>query len=175
MHAYSVVCDSLWPHGTAACQTSFFMEFSRQEYSRGSSWPRDQTRISWVSCFDRQILYHWATWESNQLVCWYMSLLPQLLMRSVLTRHQTSSSWISTDSLHFVSELKICISLLLFQMVVIVLLAKILERKLVAFRFWDEWEIRIRTIASVLIFRPNYKPLRYILYRKAISIYKYYF
>ena len=26
--------------------------------SRGSSWPRDQTRVSYVSCIDRQILYH---------------------------------------------------------------------------------------------------------------------
>ena len=29
--------------------------------SRGSSWPRDQTH---VSCTGRQILYHWATWET---------------------------------------------------------------------------------------------------------------
>ena len=29
-------------------------------FSRGSSWPRDQTR---VSCIGRQILYHCATWE----------------------------------------------------------------------------------------------------------------
>ena len=26
--------------------------------SRGSSWPRDQTRVSYVSCIGRQILYH---------------------------------------------------------------------------------------------------------------------
>ena len=30
-------------------------------FSRGSSPPRDQTR---VSCFGRRILYYWATWES---------------------------------------------------------------------------------------------------------------
>ena len=30
--------------------------------SRGSSWPRDQTRISLVSCSGRQILDHGATW-----------------------------------------------------------------------------------------------------------------
>ena len=29
--------------------------------SRGSSQPWDQT---WVSCFDRRILYNWATWET---------------------------------------------------------------------------------------------------------------
>ena len=26
--------------------------------SRGSSWPRDQTHISWVSCIGRRVLYH---------------------------------------------------------------------------------------------------------------------
>ena len=31
-------------------------------FSGGSSQPRDQT---WVSCIDRQILYHWATWEAR--------------------------------------------------------------------------------------------------------------
>ena len=32
-------------------------------YSKGSSWHRDQTGVSCVFCIDRQILYHWATWE----------------------------------------------------------------------------------------------------------------
>ena len=31
--------------------------------SRGSSWPRDQTCISCVSCIGRWILFHCATWE----------------------------------------------------------------------------------------------------------------
>ena len=35
-------------------------------YSRGSSWPRDQTHISWVSCTGRWILYLWATREATQ-------------------------------------------------------------------------------------------------------------
>ena len=30
-------------------------------FSGESSWPRDQTHISCVSCIDRWILYHWAT------------------------------------------------------------------------------------------------------------------
>ena len=33
-------------------------------FSRGSSLPRDQTHVSCISCIGRQILYHWATWES---------------------------------------------------------------------------------------------------------------
>ena len=33
-------------------------------YSRGSSRPRDGTRISWVSCVPRWLLHHCATWEA---------------------------------------------------------------------------------------------------------------
>ena len=32
--------------------------------SRGSSQPWDQTQDSCIPCIDRQILYHWATWET---------------------------------------------------------------------------------------------------------------
>jgi len=32
---------------------------------RGSSQPRDQNCISWVSSTGRQILYHWVSWESH--------------------------------------------------------------------------------------------------------------
>ena len=32
--------------------------------SRESSWSRDQTDISSVSCIDRWILHHWGTWEA---------------------------------------------------------------------------------------------------------------
>ena len=51
---------------TRAHQAPLAMEFSRQEYwiewvsisySRGSSQPRDQTRIFCIYCIDRQILY----------------------------------------------------------------------------------------------------------------------
>ena len=38
------------------------LEWVAISFSRGFSQPRDQT---WVSCFGRQILYHWATWEPN--------------------------------------------------------------------------------------------------------------
>ena len=34
-------------------------------YSRGSSWPRDQTWVSCVSCITRWILYHSATQEAH--------------------------------------------------------------------------------------------------------------
>ena len=32
--------------------------------SRGSSRPRDQIHLSYVSCVSRWVLYHWATWEA---------------------------------------------------------------------------------------------------------------
>ena len=39
--------------------------------SRGSSWPRDRTCVSHVSCIGRQVLYYWATWEAP----WLLSLI----------------------------------------------------------------------------------------------------
>ena len=33
--------------------------------SRGSSQPRDQTRISSIFCIGRQVLYHCDTWEAH--------------------------------------------------------------------------------------------------------------
>ena len=38
-------------------------------YSRGSSQPRDQTHIYWISCTGREILYYGATWEPS-CQCW---------------------------------------------------------------------------------------------------------
>ena len=35
-------------------------------YSRGASWPRDQTRVSCISCIGRWALYHSTTWEVPQ-------------------------------------------------------------------------------------------------------------
>ena len=46
------------------CRASLSMEVSRQEYwriflSRGSSWPRDQIHVFYISCVGRQVLNHW--------------------------------------------------------------------------------------------------------------------
>ena len=63
-----VVSHSFKTSWTVTHQASLSMGFPRQGYwsgiffSRGSSLPRDQTR---VSCIDRQILYHCATWEEK--------------------------------------------------------------------------------------------------------------
>ena len=75
MHAYSVtqscltLCDFMdygppdsSVHGIFQAR---ILEWVAICYSRGSSWPRGQTRISCVSCTDKWILYHSATWEAN--------------------------------------------------------------------------------------------------------------
>ena len=41
------------------------LEWIAISFSRGSSQPMDRTH---VSCIDRWILYHWATWEAHLLV-----------------------------------------------------------------------------------------------------------
>ena len=57
--------NSLWPYGLwlarLLCPWNFpgkITEVGAMFYSRGSSWPRNQICISWVSCVARQILYH---------------------------------------------------------------------------------------------------------------------
>ena len=39
------------------------LEWVAMPSSRGSSRPRDQNWVSYVSCIGRQVLSHWATWE----------------------------------------------------------------------------------------------------------------
>ena len=61
--------DSLATPWTVAHQVPLSMGLSKQEhqsglsfFSRGSSWPRDQTH---VSCLADRFLYPWATWEAK--------------------------------------------------------------------------------------------------------------
>ena len=74
---YMYVCaqslSCVWLCGPMDCSpyAPLSMGFPRQEQewtdissSMGSSWPRDRTSIS---CIDRQILYHWATWKAQVL------------------------------------------------------------------------------------------------------------
>ena len=43
-----------------------------------SSWPRDQTRVSCVSCIGRWIPYYWATWDAP-----YMCIQPLIIAFSL--------------------------------------------------------------------------------------------
>ena len=45
------------------------LEWVAIPFSRRSSWPRDRTHVSCVSCIGRRILYHFTTWEAR--VCIY--------------------------------------------------------------------------------------------------------
>ena len=45
--------------------------------SRGSSWPRNRTSISGISCIEVRFFTHWATWEAHLLplsVCLFTCL-----------------------------------------------------------------------------------------------------
>ena len=62
----SIDCSSLGSpvHGIFPAR---ILEWTAISSSRGSSWPRDWTHISCISCIGRWILYRWATWESLSL------------------------------------------------------------------------------------------------------------
>ena len=64
--AYSVVSDSLRPHGLEPARLLWpwnllgrTLEWAAISYSREPSWPRDQTHTSGVSCPVMQTLDHW--------------------------------------------------------------------------------------------------------------------
>ena len=40
------------------------LEWVAISFSRGSSWPRDWTCVSWIFSIGRWILYHWASWKA---------------------------------------------------------------------------------------------------------------
>ena len=59
------ICDPMdcSPLSSSVCGISQarILKWVAVSYSRGPSWPRDQTCVSCISCIGRQILYHWAT------------------------------------------------------------------------------------------------------------------
>ena len=76
LHCYfSLVAKSgltLQPHrlklARLLCPWGFparILEWDAISSSRGSSLPRGQTHVSYVSCIGRWVLYHWATWEAH--------------------------------------------------------------------------------------------------------------
>ena len=64
-------------------------------YSRGSSWPRDQTRVSCISCVGRWILYHGATWEAQPQI---LSLMRQWVNKCGGKPIGVPSVWISLNA-----------------------------------------------------------------------------
>ena len=55
------------------------LEWVAISYSRRSSWPRGQTRISYTSCIGRWFLYHWATGKPSK---WFIPLKGQRNIKS---------------------------------------------------------------------------------------------
>ena len=66
------ICPTLWnpmdcsPPGSPVrgIFQARILEWVATPSSKGSSWPRDQTRISYVSYIDRQVLYYWHHLQS---------------------------------------------------------------------------------------------------------------
>ena len=65
------------------------LELVAISYSRGSSQPRDWTRVSFISCIGRQILYHCATWETPCKL--YLNII-DFLKRIMRTRKKKNSN-----------------------------------------------------------------------------------
>ena len=68
LQLYLTLCDhkdcsplSSSAHGILQAK---ILEWVAMPSSRGSSQPRDWTRVSYISCISRQVLHHCATWEA---------------------------------------------------------------------------------------------------------------
>ena len=57
-------------HGISEARIQKWIAIS---FSRGSSQPKDRTHVSYSSCIGREILYHWATWETSNSTSGYFS------------------------------------------------------------------------------------------------------
>ena len=59
------LCDLMdcSPPGSSVCgiPQATILEWVAMSSSRGSSPPRDQTNVSYISCIGRWVLYHWST------------------------------------------------------------------------------------------------------------------
>ena len=95
----SRVC--LWPHDCSyqgspvhGIFQAKIQEWVASFFSRGSSWPKDRTHISWIG---RRILQHWATQEATiahrPVLTLQCTLQEHLILRRIwLTRWETSLS-----------------------------------------------------------------------------------
>ena len=89
MLSHSVVSNFLQPHGLQPARLLCPWDCPSKKVGvgchfllHGSSWPRDQTHISCISCISKCILYHCATWEAYKLTLRvYFHSLTLLLVR----------------------------------------------------------------------------------------------
>ena len=81
-------CRSLPGSSVHGITQARILEWVAISFSRGSSWPRDQTHIS---CTSRWTLYHWAIWETpTKFSCKTFKMYSALNIH-ILTLHTHSS------------------------------------------------------------------------------------
>ena len=86
---FCVLCDPMdsRPPGSSihGILQASILEWIATPFSRGSSRPRDQTRVSFISCTGRWILYHCATRSSIKMEIKMASCVCVLVTQSCLT------------------------------------------------------------------------------------------
>ena len=96
---YLTLCDLTdWSPPSSSVHGIFqarIMECVAISFSRGPSWPRNQTH---VSCIGRQILYHWASREALLCAVWKKVKSEMLVAKLCLTfcNHVDSTPPLST-------------------------------------------------------------------------------
>ena len=76
-------------HGIFQART---LERAAISYSRGSSWPRNQTHVSCISCAGRQILYHCPSWEARVVLCKWLIFGQNMGVRVITCIHSKTHS-----------------------------------------------------------------------------------
>ena len=68
-HIWILVTPGSSVHGNSQARIA---EWVAMSFCRGSSWPRDRTRVSCVSCIGKWILYPCAPWEALRFLNYKM-------------------------------------------------------------------------------------------------------
>ena len=109
---YSVVSNSCNPMdcnppGSSVCGIfqATILEWVAISYSGRSSWPRNWTQVSCVSCIGRRILYHCAIWEAP-MQCWWEYKLGAQHRDSLKIKKRTIIWSTNYNSVHFSKKKK---------------------------------------------------------------------
>ena len=112
------LCDPLGygPPGSSSHRIFLarILEWVAISSSRESSWPRDRTCFSCVSCIGRQVLYHWATWEFHQGISWGSSSTHRtiLILSCYITKVQCWWKHKFESRLYYIHSISIPLSVL---------------------------------------------------------------
>ena len=97
VQSYLTLCDP-WTKGSSVhgiLQTRI-LEWVAMPFSRGSSWPRDQTHVSWVSCIIGRFFTIWVTRDdSTNHIC--LQIFPNLICKCEL--YSPFPMWHETEML----------------------------------------------------------------------------